>query len=176
MKSPRFARVWDLLALLVIALVAYRLLFAPRVFRTPSQPAPHVRYATLDGAPFVLTKERGHVVFLDFFASWCEPCKLSLPLVESFARTHPHAVVVPVDVGEPREVVAAFARARHLERVAFDPQSLSQGFFQIDGFPTTVVIDPRGYIRATWAGFNPAIALNMANAERVLAARVTNRR
>lgn len=176
MKWPTLGRLWDVLAVLVIAFVAYRLLLAPRLFQSPSHPAPHVRYATLQGTPFVLTRERGRVVFLDFFASWCEPCKLSLPLVESFARSHPHAVVVPVDVGEPRSVVQAFAHARHLAHVALDPQSLSQGFFQIDGFPTTVVIDPRGYIRATWTGFNPAIALNMANAERTLGVRLTSRR
>ena len=114
------------------------------------------------------TAHRGRVVFLDFWASWCEPCKLSLPMVESFARSHPEVDVVPVDVGEPRTVVEQFARSHGMRHVALDPQTLSQGFFQINGFPTMVVIDPQGRVRATWAGFNPAIQMNMAHAEETL--------
>ncbi|HEY8313535.1 MAG TPA: TlpA disulfide reductase family protein [Candidatus Baltobacteraceae bacterium] len=163
-------RLWDVLALLVIAFVIYRLLIAPRSLREASAfPAPRVSYQTLAGPPFVLAQHRGRVVFLDFWASWCEPCKAALPLVETYARSHPNVDVVPIDVGEPRAVVAAFARKHHMHRVAMDPQSLSSGFFQISGFPTMVVIDPQGRVRATWTGFNPAIELNMGNATRTLA-------
>jgi hypothetical protein len=49
-----------------------------------------------------------------------------------------------------------------------DPKSLSQGFFQLEGFPTMVVIDPQGRIRATWPGLNPAIQLNMDHAAKTL--------
>jgi hypothetical protein len=49
-----------------------------------------------------------------------------------------------------------------------DPKSLSMGFFQIQGFPTMVVIDPQGRIRATWPGLNPAIQLNMDRARQTL--------
>jgi thiol-disulfide isomerase/thioredoxin len=162
-------RVLDVLAVLVVLFVVYRIFIAPRYLSVANaHPAPHVNYQTLSGKPFVLTQHRGHVVFLDFWASWCEPCKLSLPMVEKFARAHAEVDVVPVDVGEPRAVVAAFARSHDMRNVALDPQALSQGFFQIDGFPTMVVIDPQGRIRATWTGFNPAIQLNMAHAEETL--------
>jgi len=163
----KLSRVLDAIAVLVLLFVLYRIFIAPRYLST-AQPAPHVVYQTLSGKPFVLAQQRGRVVFLDFWASWCGPCKLSLPLVERFARAHPEAEVVPIDVGEPRPVVEAYVRVHHLQNVALDPQTLSQGFFQIDGFPTMVVIDPQGRIRATWAGFNPAIQLNMAHAERAL--------
>lgn len=163
------ARLWDVLAVVVIVIVVYRLVVAPRALGVASaHPAPHVQYASLSGAPFVLTQHRGHVVFLDFWASWCEPCKLSLPLVEHYARSHPGVDVVPVDVGEPRALVESYAAAHHLRRVALDPKALSQGFFQINGFPTMVVIDPQGRIRATWTGFNPAIELNMSHAAKTL--------
>ena len=162
------SRALDLLAVLVVLFVIYRLFVAPRFMTSRAFPAPHVTYQTLAGQPFVLTQHRGRVVFLDFFATWCEPCKISLPLVERYARAHPEVDVVPVDVGEPREVVAAFARVHGLRHVALDPKTLSQGFFQIDGFPTMVVIDPKGLLRATWPGLNPAIQMNMAHAEKVL--------
>lgn len=155
--------------MLLILFVAYRLLIAPRSLRgADAAPAPHVIYQSLVGRPFALTEHRGRVVFLDFFASWCEPCKASLPLVEDYARAHPEVDVIAIDVGEPRAVVANFAQAYHLQHVAMDPQALSRGLFSVVGFPTTVVIDPAGKIRANWAGFNPAIKLNMANAENQL--------
>jgi thiol-disulfide isomerase/thioredoxin len=160
----------DAVAICLVLFIAYRLLVAPRVLSESSAyPAPAVRYQTLSGAPFELAKQRGHVVFLEFYASWCTPCKISLPLVESFARSHPEVQVVPVDVGEPREVAAAFAHEEALANVAIDPRALSRGFFQLDGFPTMVVIDGRGRIRATWQGLNPAVELNMAHAAKTLA-------
>jgi thiol-disulfide isomerase/thioredoxin len=171
-QSPRrftLSHALDVLAVLVVLFVVYRLVIAPRFLSSArAYPAPHVTYQTLSGKPFVLTGHRGRVVFLDFWASWCEPCKISLPLVEKFARTHPEVDVIPVDVGEPRPVVAAFAQTHHLQNVALDTTSLSQGFFQIQGFPTMVVIDPQGRIRATWPGLNPAIQLNMAHAAQIV--------
>jgi len=169
-------RVWtirffaDAIAVCLVLFIAYRLLVAPRILSESSAyPAPAVRYQTLAGAPFELAKQSGHVVFLEFYASWCTPCRVSLPLVESFARAHPEVQVVPIDVGEPRVVAAAFAHELALANVAIDPRALSRGFFQLDGFPTMVVIDGRGRIRATWQGLNPAVQLNMAHAAKTLA-------
>ena len=168
-RGVTFSRALDVLAVLVVLFVLYRIFVAPRYLNVANaHPAPHVTYQTLSGKPFVLAQHRGRVVFLDFWASWCEPCKVSLPMVEKFARAHPEVDVVPVDVGEPRAVVEAYARAHGMEHVALDPQTLSQGFFQINGFPTMVVIDPQLRIRATWTGLNPAIQLNMAHAEQTL--------
>jgi thiol-disulfide isomerase/thioredoxin len=169
----RFANVriiFDILALALVAFIVYRLLVAPRSLpESAAYPAPAVHFQALSGAPFTLERLRGHVVFLEFYASWCTPCRVSLPLVESFARSHPRVRVVPVDVGEPRELAAAFARQNSLTDVVIDPPALSRGFFQLEGFPTMVVIDARGRIRATWEGLNPAIQLNMAHAAETLA-------
>lgn len=162
-------RVWDGLALLVIAFVAWKIFIAPRSLKNPNAyPAPHVAYERLRGGTFDISSARGKVLFLDFFASWCEPCKLETPLVERYARAHPEVRVVPVDVGEPPALAQRFAERFHLSDVVLDQAARSQGFFQIDGFPTIVVIDPAGRIRATWSGFNPAIDMAMSNAERDL--------
>jgi len=166
--NPRL--IFDALAIALVTFIAYRLLVAPRFLpESSAYPAPAAHFQTLSGAPFALERQRGHVVFLEFYASWCAPCRVSLPLVESFARSHPQVRVVPVYVGEPRELAAAFVRHNGLANVVIDPGALSRGFFQIQGFPTMVVIDPRGRIRATWEGLNPAIELNMAHAAKTLA-------
>jgi cytochrome c biogenesis protein CcmG, thiol:disulfide interchange protein DsbE len=169
LRSLVRSKFWDALALAVVAFAIWKILVAPRSFNAPgSQPAPDAVYARLDGGAFRLADYRGHVVFLDFYASWCEPCKLELPLVESWWRGHRDATVVPVDVGERRSVAAAFARRYSLENVALDPQSSARALFGVEGFPTIVVVDSTGRIRAKWEGLNPAIALAMTNAEKSL--------
>jgi thiol-disulfide isomerase/thioredoxin len=165
----KWGRLLDAAALAVVAYVGWKLFLAPRALNVASAyPAPHVVYRRLNGGEFRLARERGHVVFLDFYASWCEPCRMETPLVERYARSHRSAVVVPVDVGEPASVAQRFAQRFHLTDVVLDPHASAQGYFQIQGFPTVVVVDPQGRIRATWAGFNPAIELAMAHAERTL--------
>lgn len=165
------ARVWDVLALLAIGFVLWKVFVAPRSFTAAAQArsAPLATFARLDGPPFAVAQARGHVTFLSFFASWCDPCKQELPVVEAWAKDHPSAVVVPVDVGEPRVAVAAFARRYHLAGVALDPGARAQALFAVHGFPTIVVIDPDGRIRATWEGLNPAVAMAMTNAGNQLA-------
>lgn len=162
-------RVWDVLAVVVIAFAAWKIFLAPRVLLPPrSTPAPRAVYERLDGGAFRLADQRGRVVFLDFYTTWCEPCKLELPLVEAWSRSHRNAVVVPVDVGERRSIAAAFARRFGLRDVALDPDSSAPALFSIEAFPTVVVVDSAAYVRAKWEGLNPAIALAMSNAEKKL--------
>jgi thiol-disulfide isomerase/thioredoxin len=170
-KPFPWARVWDVLAVAVIIFVGWKLFIAPRALKgADAHPVPQIAYQRLDGTTLHPAQSGGKVEFLDFFASWCEPCRLSLPMVERYAKHHPEIALVPIDVGEPRVVAETFAERMHLGNIAFDPASLSQGYFQLDGFPTIVVVDPEGKIRATWSGFNPAIDLAMSNAEQELRA------
>ncbi|HVR45665.1 MAG TPA: TlpA disulfide reductase family protein [Candidatus Binatia bacterium] len=161
-------RIWDVVALVVVAFALWKIFVAPRSFAPPrSFPAPHAVYERLDGDAFRVTAARGRVAFLDFYATWCVPCKIELPLVEAWSQRHPEAVVVPIDVGEPRTVASSFARRLGLRGVALDPGASAGALFGVEGFPTIVVIDPEGYIRAKWQGLNPAIAPAMSNALRL---------
>ncbi len=158
-------RLWDLLAALVIGFAVWKIFIAPRSFEAAgTHPAPAAIYQRLHGEAFRVADGRGRVLFLDFYASWCEPCKLELPLVEAWSRAHPDAAVVPIDVGEGRSVAATFARRYKLQNVALDPNGSARPLFAVEGFPTIVVIDRNGFIRAKWEGLNPAIALAMDNA------------
>jgi thiol-disulfide isomerase/thioredoxin len=157
-------RVWELLAIGLVLAIAWKIWIAPHRLTMKPYPAPHAVYQRLDGGVFRVTSARGRVLFLDFYASWCQPCRQELPNVEAFARTHPAAEVVPIDVGEPKAVVARFATQLRLRGVAMDPQTLSRGFFGIEGFPTIVTVDRNGQVRAVWAGYNPLIESALANA------------
>jgi thiol-disulfide isomerase/thioredoxin len=167
--SNKWGRVLDVVALGVVLFVAWKILLAPRALDVrKAYPAPRIAYPKLDGGTFRISDNRGRVSFLDFYASWCEPCNLETPLIQRYVRANPDAAVVPIDVGEPAAVAAHYAQRFGLKGVVLDPKGSSQGFFQIEGFPTIVVIDPQGRIRATWSGFNPAIELAMTHAAKTL--------
>jgi thiol-disulfide isomerase/thioredoxin len=161
----RSSRLWDVAAALAIGFALWKIFLAPRSFAAPhAQPAPHAVFQRLDGGAFRLADERNRIVFLDFYASWCTPCKIEMPLVQHWANAHRDALVVPVDVGEDRAAVADFAGRYRLNDVAIDPSSSARALFAVQGFPTIVVVDGAGDIRARWEGLNPAIGLAMSNA------------
>lgn len=154
----------DLLAAAVVVFVLYRLFIQPRLFTRAVTPAVPFVLPAVDRPDYHFPAHPGRVVFLDFWASWCEPCKASLPLVERYARAHPDVEVIPVDSNEPAVAGARFARENGLHAVVLDTQGRVTGAYGVDGLPTVIVIDPSGFIRARWPGFNPAIELAMENA------------
>ena len=165
-KSKLFARVLDVAAVAVIVFAVWKIFIAPRVFvsKTAALAAPPVVVPLQSGGTFALQRARGHVVFLDFWASWCEPCKLSIPLIERYKASHPDALVISVDAGEPVATASAYASRVKMKRVAFDPEMKVTEAFGVQVFPTMVVIDRDGKERAKWIGFNPAIESAMTNA------------
>lgn len=169
--GKRLGRGLDVLAVLLIAFAVWKLFVAPRIFveKEAAVPAPAVALPLLGGGTFEPARQRGHVVFLDFWATWCEPCKLSIPLIEHYKSVHPDAVVVSVDVGEPVALVSQFARQKKMKSVAFDPEMSAAGAFGVGVFPTMVVVDADGKVRAKWIGFNPLIETAMDNAARTFA-------
>jgi thiol-disulfide isomerase/thioredoxin len=164
-RASRLAsRALDVAAVLLVGFVVWRFLIAPRALAPASALAPKISLASLGGGTYRLGEPNGRVVFLDFWASWCEPCRLSMPLVEAFARAHPDVDVLAVDEGEPRDVAARYAREHGVERVILDAGGRAAASLGVSAYPTVVTIDRAGFVRAKWAGFNPAIGVAMQHA------------
>jgi peptide/nickel transport system substrate-binding protein len=159
------ARGLDVLAVLIVLFALFEFVVAPRLAENAVVPAPPVALATLDGGHFAIDRQKGRLTYLDFWATWCEPCQQSIPLIQRFARRHPEVDVVSVDVGEPPGVVDGFVKRHPMERVALDPDQTAARAFGIADFPTMVVIDAQGNQRAKWLGYNPEIEAQMAAAE-----------
>ncbi len=159
----RLARALDVLAVIVVLAAVARFFVLPRLHRDVVQ-APPVSLATLDGGRFDLARRRGRIVFLDFWATWCAPCKDSIPLVQRFRRSHPAVDVVSVDVGESGPFVRAYATKLKMESVVLDPDTIVAHAFGVSGYPTLVAIDGTGRVRARWVGFDPDIEREMADA------------
>ncbi len=118
--------------------------------------APPLALLDRTGKAVRLEAFRGRVVLVDFWATWCVPCRVSLPAYDDMLRTYQKQgfEVLAVDVGETRAQVDAFFKGREpLIRVLMDPQGAAFRTFRGHALPTTVLVDKDGYIRFTFVGF-----------------------
>jgi thiol-disulfide isomerase/thioredoxin len=115
--------------------------------------------APLRAAPLVdVDGLRGQVVYLDFWASWCAPCRLSFPWLQHLQESYgaQGLTIIAVNVDTDRAAVEKFlARLRPTFDVRFDPQGKLPEIYKVRGMPSSVLIDRRGVTRFTHIGFRP---------------------
>jgi thiol-disulfide isomerase/thioredoxin len=108
----------------------------------------------LDGKPFDLAAERGHVVFLNIWATWCGPCRAEMPylqtLQDQYAARGLQVIGVSVDSDGPK-VVKAFLESEKIRYPsAIDPDNRIVNLLQTTVLPTSVLLDRTGHI--VWKG------------------------
>jgi cytochrome c biogenesis protein CcmG/thiol:disulfide interchange protein DsbE len=118
-----------------------------------------VGFAPLRAAqPLDLTSLRGRVVYLDFWASWCGPCRQSFPWMEIMKSTYEvqGLEIVAVDLDSDRADADRFLKQFHPTfQLRFDPKGEIAEQYKVQGMPSSVLIDRHGAIRFTHAGFRP---------------------
>ena len=117
--------------------------------------APAFQLKSLTGETFNLSSLKGKVVLLDFWATWCGPCRKEMPTMEKIHQElkGDGLVVLGLDVGEDRETVEKFLKT---EKVSY-PIALTVGSdvvrsFEVSAYPTYVLIDREGNIAAVQVG------------------------
>ena len=122
----------------------------------PLKPAPNVVLSLDTGSTIPLSQLKGTVVLVDFWASWCVPCRRSFPALDSLQRhlCDKGLKVIAVNVDEQRRDADQFLANRpHTMAIAFDPRGSAAEAFSLKGMPSSVLIDRRGNIRYTHMGY-----------------------
>lgn len=136
---------------LVAGLVAYEVLSAGS--GEAGKPAPPLPTAVLQPPPASLANLRGEPALINFWASWCEPCRQEAPELERFQRSLHGARLVGVDYtdreGSGRDFVRKYGWSFP---ILDDPDGVYGARYHLPGLPTTVVLDADGRIVETLRG------------------------
>ena len=110
-------------------------------------PTPEFSLATAEGKNIALKDFRGKTVFLNFWATWCEPCREEMPAMEKLYREYKNQnfVVLAVNVKDRKQEALAFIKELKLSYpIAFDPNAETATLYGAWGLPTTYLIGPKG--------------------------------
>jgi peroxiredoxin len=119
------------------------------------KPAPDFTAESLDGRTLTLSDLQGSTVAINFWATWCVPCTVEMPALESAALRYANQglVVLPVNAGESPDKVQDFMETNGLTLPALlDPDGDILDLYAIRYFPTTIWVDADGIVRAEHFG------------------------
>ena len=111
--------------------------------------APDFELQNLKDETFSLSEMRGKIVVLNFWATWCEPCKFEMPYFEKLHKAGRSDLEIwGVNFDEPPKQVENFIEEYDLSfTILLDPGGKVQDLFRVRGYPTTYVVDQDGVIR-----------------------------
>ena len=119
--------------------------------------APDFTVRSLDGTRDIkLSNYRGHVVYLDFWASWCGPCRKSMPVMETFSQRYGDKGLVVLAVSVDEDLLQAREFAKHWPlsyELAHSPDGKVAEAYLLKGMPSSFVIDTEGRIIYQHLGF-----------------------
>jgi len=128
--------------------------------KDPNAGASQISEFTLPGAdggePIAISSLKGKTVVMDFWATWCEPCKIQHPMIEKLEAKYADKGVVflSVDSDNDHSVVAPFLKEMNWKgRIYFDA-GISR-LLNVSSIPTVIVLDPNGKISSRMIGFIP---------------------
>lgn len=128
---------------------------APKV----GERAPDFSLPSLDGPKVTLSQLKGSIVVIDFWASWCGPCKKELPelnaLAQKYAGANPPVVIVAIGIDKERANAEKLVRALKLSglRILLDPEGRVASAYDLPTMPSSFVVDASGLVQHVHVGF-----------------------
>jgi len=118
------------------------------------KPSQDFELISATGSTVHLSDYLGHPVLINYWATWCSPCREELPLIQArYEHFAPTLVVLAINAGEDTATVKNYVdRNGFTFQVLLDPDWKAESLFGIMAYPTSVFIDARGIIRARYVG------------------------
>jgi peroxiredoxin len=124
----------------------------------PAGPAPPFTLAAKGGSDVSLSQFRGRVVMINFWASWCGPCRQEMPLLESIYKKYNKLGFTMLGVNVEPDSKAADAWLQETPvsfPILYDRDSKVSKLYDVAGMPSTVIIDRSGKLRKLHRGYKP---------------------
>ncbi len=119
--------------------------------------APAFQLSDLRGQTVTLAQFKGKVVILDFWATWCGPCRMSMPMLEKLQLEHPNDLkLLAINLEEPRDQVRDYVARQNIRAtVLLDSEGKVGRIYGSESIPMQVIIDKKGIVRDIKVGFSP---------------------
>ena len=121
-------------------------------------PAPAFTLASRAGQDVSLTQYKGNVVMINFWASWCGPCRQEMPLLESIYKKYNKMgfTMIGVNVEPDSNAANDWLKATPVSfPILYDRDSKVSKLYDVSGMPSTVIIDRNGKLRVLHRGYKP---------------------
>lgn len=117
-------------------------------------PAPNFELKSLKGDLIRLSDLQGKIILINFWATWCAPCRLEMASIQARADRYPTQLeVLAVNYDEPQDLVQSFVDELNLKfNVLLDPGAMVQSLYRVRGYPTTFLVDESGVVRFVHIG------------------------
>jgi len=142
----------------IAAIVAALALSMPALGGPPSSPAPAFTLASRAGQDVSLSQYKGNVVMINFWASWCGPCRQEMPLLESIYKKYNKMgfTMIGVNVEPDSNAANEWLKATPVSfPILYDRDSKVSKLYDVSGMPSTVIIDRSGKLRVLHRGYKP---------------------
>ena len=140
------------------AAVVAALALALPALADPTGPAPQFTLGAKGGQDVSLAQYKGQVVMLNFWASWCGPCRQEMPLLESIYRKYNRMgfTMIGVNVEPDSKSADEWLKATPVSfPILYDRDSKVSKLYNVAGMPSTVIIDRHGNLRKLHRGYQP---------------------
>ena len=121
-------------------------------------PAPAFSLPARGGGTLDLSKYKGQVVMINFWASWCGPCRQEMPLLENIYKQYNKAgfTLLGISIDDESKTAEQFLQKVPVSfPVLFDTKSDVSSLYQVQGMPTSIFIDRKGNVRLVHQSYKP---------------------